>query len=69
MNAKKYVIIVNTSEGTRFWVSGRKWSDEFPDAGVFHSLRDARATAKQFGPQAFVADYELAANGHWTQPA
>ncbi len=58
----KYVIIAATGEGTRFWVDGRKWSEEFPD-----SLRDARTTAKQFGPQVFVADYELGNVIHHTK--
>ncbi len=41
-------------EQNHFWVSGRKWSSEYPDAGTFHSLADAKRTARQFGQNARV---------------
>lgn len=53
-----FVIVVWESDGPRFWVVGRKWSSEYPDARTFNSKRGAIATAKQFGPQATVVqDY------------
>lgn len=56
----KFIIIIEEADGKRFWVSGRKWSGEFPDAGIFHNTQDAIKTAKQFGQQAkVVGDYGL----------
>jgi len=46
----KYIVLLRTATGaTRFLVSGTKFSPEFPDAGTFDTVSQARKAAKTSG--------------------
>lgn len=42
--ARQYVVHQSTKDGEKFLVSGRRWSDEFPDAAYF-TYTEAKALA------------------------
>ncbi len=52
---KRYVIKV----GARFWVSGKRFSEEYPDAYLFTTEKMARRMATKISPEAVVEEIEI----------